>query len=797
LGFFDTDSSGVRSKDGKNTTWFYRGVVVALIAHSWMAVGDLKLERGPVWSESVEVVELADMPLTEVKPLLAEFELEDNSSHWDGEAPSTQSEQTVPVPSITVVEKVDTPTAGGPVQGDVDSRVAHESVVVVNESATSAPSVAERTPEPSGLSDIPVEFPSDVPMSEVLRVSKTFQGLIQENLRSGPYVLAERFAGSVSFDSSGSNTLAALETEEIDESEAELGFTIGQDVDETVETVGLDPFKTYTVVNGRIRAVSPAKIQQEYVSAESALSERAGSVVMQEPSGQPQVAATSEASKGVRISNNAKGETPSTPSEDQAITLSKEELDRGMAEVTPSSGVASLDASPAAAQYVTVSGTVRVPEGFARNKVVLRLAGTSYQVQTDAAGHFELRDVPKGTRFELLVWHLDGGLTRRLVPVSASGRDEALDLELVQTSYVDSLAKSFGLVQQMNLGGFCARVEVENPTVLVGASVYANTAKKNLSAHFFSEKGLPAMAQTELTPDGRFCVFNVDESLVDIRLVTLNGVRRQFVVHLEPSTFEHDLILDASQSFYRKVSLLEPLDTREVIELSVRGVQPEFGDKRLRNWIFGEDTPVWTKVSNYVLRSDESYAAVRPQPHDLQFFPGGQKFIEVKVAPDIPGAPWGRILVSRDELMTDGMLKRAKESGGRVYQDRKTPVSFAALDADAWEEITADNHDVPAIVNSDLGGLYLSIDTSALGRSSDEMEVSLRDTWSGESVCEIQRINAASTVKSSRFYRAACSAENGQYALIVQSQEGALLWSDVVRIRKGTVQTVTIMDPHL
>jgi hypothetical protein len=146
--------------------------------------------------------------------------------------------------------------------------------------------------------------------------------------------------------------------------------------------------------------------------------------------------------------------------------------------------------------------------------------------------------------------------------------------------------------------------------------------------------------------------------------------------------------------------------------------------------------------------------------------------------------------------MTEAMLSRAKETVGRVYQDQKTPLSFAALDADAWNEIMSDNSEVPSIVNADMGGLYLSIDASALGRSTEELNVSVRDTWTGESVCEIHRINSDSSVKSSRFFRAVCGARNGQFALIVQSDDGALLWSDIVRIRRGTVQTVTVMDSN-
>ena len=794
---FIADSASMRLKRCKNTTWFWRGVFVAVVAHSWMAVGDLKQEALPVWSESVEVVELADVPLTEPRPELLEFDLEDNTPQTVEKAPP---EKVTEKPTLALAEPVEQPlplSVEALEPAESDDALLLASVAPSSEATVPEEKHLRQADEPMALSDISVEFPSDVPMSEVERVSRTFQGLIQENLRSGPYVLSERFAGSLNGDPYDGGSLAKLETEPIDESEAELGFVVGQDVDEAVEKEGLDPFKTYVVVNGRIRAVSPSLIARppEVASAQSGALERPE---LQSASNSQLPGESGHDQTGVKVrgSKRATNSEVAGLGDQKAITLSKEEVEKGLSEVTPQAGLASLDGSPASAQYVTVSGVVRVPEGFAPNKVVLRLAVTGFQVQTDAAGHFELRDVPKGTRFELLVWHLDGGLTRRLVPVAASSRESGIEIELVSTTHVDALAKSFGLAQQMNLGGFCARVDIENPTALVGASVYANTIRKNLATHYFSDKGLPSVGQTELTPDGRFCIFNIEESLVDVKLVTLNGTRRQFTVHVEPSTFEHDLILDASHSFYLKVSLLEPLDTREVIELSGRGVQPEFGDKRLRNWIFGEDTPVWTRVANYVLMSDEAYAPVKPNPGDVQFFPGGQKFIEVKVAPDMPDAPWGRVLLSRDDLMTDAMLKRARETMSRVHQDTQTPVSFAVLDADAWDEIISDNHDVPAIGSTGFGGLYLSIDASAMGRNTDELNVSVRDTWTGESVCEIHRINSSSSVKSSRFFRAACGAKNGQFALIVQSEDGALLWSDVVRIRQGTVQTVTVMDPN-
>lgn len=810
------------AKKERRLSWFWRGVFVATVAHSVMAVGDLKTERLPVWSESSDVIQLADMPLFEPVSLLSEFELDDNSPSADqtptrmapvnaGEAalvahsPESSSLEVTRTLPLSDAESIVDPPAGfstKPTTSEVQPVVSSSEpssteaapLTFVHASQLAGATADLAAPETGvsaskvELSDIPVEFPSDVPASEIARVSQTFRGLIQENLRAGPYVLSERFAGTVY----GGEVVSNIDTEEVDEPAGDAGFIIGQDVDDSVEFSGLDPFKTYTVVNGRICAVTPADIARVVPASASANLDR---VVSSET--KPTDISRAEQQDGSATSAKAPIQTEelnASRGEMRDFELPREEVNKGLSEVTPQVGVASLDGNSLSSESVTVAGVVRVPEGFAKDKVFLRLAGTAFQVQTNAAGHFELRDVPKGTRFELLVWHLDGGLTRRLIPVSASARSEEISIELVKTTYVDSLAQSFGLMQQMNLGGFCARVDVENTTALVGASVYSRTAERNLAVHYFSEQGLPASSLTELTRDGRFCVFNVEEALVDVKLVTLSGLRRQFAVHVEPSTFEHDLVLDASQSMYRRVSLLEPLDSRAVIELTAQGVQPDYGDNRLRQWMFGDDTPTWKRVSNYVLKTDGAYAAVRPNPDDLQFFPGGQEFVEVRVAPDIPNAPWARILLSRDELFTEAMLRQAEEIPGRVFQDKMEPFKVAALDADAWEEIAANNPELPSISQPNIGGVYLSVDTSALGYEASELNISVRDTWTGETVCDVMQLNPAKEIKASRFFRAVCGAKSGQFALIVQSSDGALLWSDVVRIRAGTVQTVTVAE---
>jgi hypothetical protein len=62
-------------------------------------------------------------------------------------------------------------------------------------------------------------------------------------------------------------------------------------------------------------------------------------------------------------------------------------------------------------------------------------------------------------------------------------------------------------------------------------------------------------------------------------------------------------------------------------------------------------------------------------------------------------------------------------------------------------------------------------------------------------VCQVVPLRGSNEIKSARFVRAVCGARPGQYALILETKEGALLWSDVVRIRPGDVQTVTVLDP--
>ncbi|NBW81653.1 hypothetical protein EBR21_07850, partial [bacterium] len=737
-----TERSRVR-RSGRNT-WFWRGVFVSTVANSLLAAADFSFEDRSVWSNPEDTIEIYASNSTDLTSKLMEVELSSDES---------------------LLASAVKPTA------DVAKRVATDvrTVAAVRSSKTEAASLKfESEKVQDSVAFLPenygavskggaISFPVDVTRSEVLRVSRTFQGMVLESLKDSAGQLSKQYLGSLSqAEPLTGEKLAELETTLIDEEVGnEEGYLVGQDVDAQVETAGLDPFKTYTVVNGRVHAVTPTQVVRSAEAptvASTQAQERVTSAATRTSGSDNTLKAAAntvavESAKGV--SNGA--DVKVSANSNKPFELPADQVSKELAKIAPPTKDAALDSQSAESDRVKIRGKVNVPAGFARDRVVLRMAGSGFEVQTDAAGGFELRDVPKNSRFELLVWHLDGGLTRRFVPVVASGRERSLDVSLVKTTEIDQLANSFGTTQQMNQGGFCARLDHTSLPALTGGQVFVSVGQKSSKTHYFSANGLPSATQTELSEDGRFCVFNLEHSVADVRILLLNGVRRQVVVHVEPSTFEHDVVIDISESLYRKVSLLEPLDTQQVLELSARGVKPEFGDNRLRDWLFGNDVPVWTKVSRFLLQTDPTYASVRPRDEDVQYFPGGQEFVEVRLSPDQPGAPWSRVLLARDQLLSDSMLRQLETVKTRIYQDRAESISVPALDSDAWDDIVNQHIDVPQLQEQTIGGMYLSLDTMSLGYKPEDIVVSVRDTWSGKDVCKVVPLRSAKDIKTTRY----------------------------------------------
>lgn len=764
-------------KSRKNT-WFWRGIFVSAVANSLLATADFNIETRSFSADLNESLDLYTADQREKPTQLREVELRPVTEKMSSEFAKENETSTV------VSEQVVLPHVR------FSSRQFASQPVVPKQPEAKVESLddAHREIDNQPVLTSQLLFPSDVPKDEVLRVSKTFYGLVQESLRDSPGMASRKYVGSLGQkDRLAGDRLEELETFAMDDAaESDDSFVIGQDVDSEVVARGFDPTKNYTVVNGRVHAVLPVQPTQTVARSTGVFP-----TPMQGTGSRSQSIPTSS---GQQIVSTV--ETNQSKNQDQKqFDFPNEEIKKGLNSLHSSDTPAAPDSNPKGLNRVTVRGRVRIPAGFALDRTLLRVAGTGFQIQTDASGAFELRDVPKNTRFELLVWHMDGGLTRRLVPVVASSRETLNEITLQRTSEVDQIAAAFSTTQNMTTGGFCARVEHETPAAISGGRVLVFTAQKLLEPHFFSNSGFPSSSNNELSEDGRFCVFNIEDSLVDVRVTLANGARRQFTIHVEPSTFEHDLNFDLSESFYRKVSVLEPLDTRRVLELTSQGLQPEFGDQHLRDWISGKDVPVWTLVSRFLMQTDPTYAEIRPKQDDVQYFPGGQELIELKIAADLPGAPVSRILLSRDQLLSKEILKQIQALKSKIYQDHLDSVSVPVLDADAWDEIVSENDDLPHLKDKLFGGVYLSVDLFALGVDVKDLVMSVRHPWTGQDVCQIVPLRSSTKNQSKRYQRAVCAARPGQYTFIVENRDGALLWSDVVRIRGGDVQTVTVLDP--
>lgn len=790
----------VMLRKSAKTAWFWRCIFVSAVANSVGAAADFDVQSQHVWSGVQDNIDFhGDRALTSMTaPLHREIELpeaEEKAVQRPSSAGSNRSH-------LAADERVLSTIKGTAFQSTVRSAAPHSATAAATVRAplrASTPVSSSASQTTGNLNAHPlIVFPSEIPASEILRANKTFVGMVQESLRSSPvFPWVGQYVGTLGkADAVSAERLAELEALSLDGSDdSDLGYVVEHRVDAGEEKSGLDAAKTYTFINGHLHAVTPTQSAGRPM-ASAVLSAR-GSASADVPTGSVFPSPlTEQAGSPLTPAGAGRQSVPNQQqlADNKPFELPQEHVNQELNRMNAASGEAALSQS-AEPDRVTVRGRVQLPSGFSKERTVLRMAGTGFQVQPDAAGVFELRDVPKNTRFEFLVWHLDGGLTRRLIPVVASGREKLVDVNLQRTSEIDLLSRSFGLTQQMNQSGFCARIENQSPTVLAGGQVSVTAGRQTFRSHYFSSNGLPDEGLSELSEDGRLCVFNIDQPLVDVKVELTNGARRQFVVHLEPSTFEHDLVFEMKEAFYRKVSLLEPIDSRQVLELAAQGVKPDFGDRRLRDWIFSSDVPVWTKVSRFLMQSDVAFSAVRPSDDDVQYFPGGQEIFELRLSPDQPGATPARVVLARDQVLTDTMLQQIARLRTHIFSDSAEPLTVPAIDSDAWEDIVSREPSVPPLKGQSLGGLYVSIDVAALGHKTKDLVVSVRDTWSGKDVCQFIPLEQSKDVQSTRFMRGVCAAPQGQYALIVENREGALLWSDIARVRVGDVHTITVLDP--
>ena len=89
----------------------------------------------------------------------------------------------------------------------------------------------------------------------------------------------------------------------------------------------------------------------------------------------------------------------------------------------------------------------------------------------------------------------------------------------------------------------------------------------------------------------------------------------------------------------------------------------------------------------------------------------------------------------------------------------------------------------------------MSLNLAALGMDYSDVRLSLRDTWTGQSIAPFHFVPLASGVKQSRQVRGFFTdIPEGQYTLLVTDSKGALKWLDVVRSRAGSMQVLSVRE---
>ena len=595
--------------------------------------------------------------------------------------------------------------------------------------------------------------------------------------------------------------------------------------------------KTYAVVNGRIVEVEPAQEVQTF--SQEAVRTPKGVIVALEDAG------SSGASNGLAgyLAGSSSG-TPSIPV-DAAEKQSKEtfslvaqnaaqrpvaalkpdgllfdlspeqkELSRGL----NSSVAAELGASADAAEII-LRGKVAVPVGVQPQSVVLRISGTDLVFTPDASGHFEIPGMPVGAKFEIIAWDTNNTLARKSVPVSVSLASSELLVKMDFVSTVESTAEAFGFKQDQMLGGFCASLEGVGSQRLEGGRVtiasthsplgQASGQPENQAAEvgFFGTNALPAISESYLTSVGRFCVFNVRHTIVDLKVELPNGMRRSFAVVVRPTFFDNSLVLNMGDANYRPVNNFELVDSQKAYEAAKEGDNLRFGESYAGDWLNGKLGAVWSPVYGIKLRADAAYAevpyatdvreVVSGRNKELVYLPVSQEWQELAVRPDEGEDSGSFALVSRGDIVTPRFQNKKERQTGRedavISVDRENPLSLFVISEETKESFFAANPEMS--LRTDEGGLFVSVDLSRLGMDYSDFRMAVKEPISGKNVGIVKYLPHREGLARPRQIRAFVSGlSEGQFTLQITNQLGAIKWFDIARGRPGKLQVLSIKE---
>lgn len=451
-----------------------------------------------------------------------------------------------------------------------------------------------------------------------------------------------------------------------------------------------------------------------------------------------------------------------------------------------------------ALERALVHGRVIVPDGFNPQDVVLRVAGTQLQVVADENGGFSVFGLPVGSRFELIVWDLDGELARRVLPVSVGRNSAPVEVALERAKDVEQVARAFGHPQDRMRSGFCGELTGLTPTELAGATVILSDPHAD-GPFFFNERGLPDASLKDASSDGRLCAFNVADELLEVEVTTLGNLRRRFVLATKSTTFDARARLEMREATYRPVAARELRDMQEVMNRADPAAPLAFASAVMNRWIFGDDAPLWAKVDSLSLRAERAYAPVplRPgQEEDLRYLPLGQELQEIAFDAGAEGAHAGFQLFPSGGVATGSHLqeKHLGEQRGAVSTVSTDPTSPLLLSTLSQANID-DLERLIAGASGDeaTGSAFLSVTPPALGLEYGDVRLSLRNVMTNDRVGDFRFLEPAKGQKRPNFLRGIFTGlPRGQYTLVVTNAAGEVMWLDLIRSYPRRFQVLDI-----
>lgn len=612
-------------------------------------------------------------------------------------------------------------------------------------------------------------FTEDVPVEILQKSKKTFHALFGDTVVFSQYA-DPRFVGSIA----SNEEAAAVFSEE----GSRRPYTVSRVISDSESLQG---DKVYTVENGNIVEVN--SYDESLLRPEKASGQ--GWTVIAADS-HPAEATSAQVTVRESVSDSKERQSEETPVQQIASSMADK-----LFSLLP--GRAAEGDGGQEALKVGLKGRVRVPKGVNAKSVVVRVAGTGWQLIPDAAGYFELQDIPKGSKLNLLVWDTDGNLNRRIVPVAANKDVNEIEIEMIGAAEADLVATAFGTRQSSVSAGFCGQLIASNPLSLIGAKVAVHAKEGYRGPFFYNENHFPDASLTSATKDGRLCVFNVNARDAQLTVYLLNGSRRTFQVSLHGSTFESNLKFNVDEAAYRPLQAYELVDLSESVGATERAEELRLGLGVGKGWVTGQQSPSWAKVSEFYLIADRAYApkfVMSDTKSNLEYFPLSQSLVEISWAASAIG-PRGFQLVAREDLLKGFEATEIGNNG--IHVKSSDPLPLKVVDPEIVSEFDAIASSEG--IDRELGVSFVNINLSAIEAEYDNVKLNLRNVWTGESVGKFHFIPLPEGVRSPRYVRGFfANLPEGDYTLIVSSKDGALKWLDIVRSRANHVQVISVRD---